>query len=308
MPTARRVEPGAAGATRRGRFGPLLALVTLLLVLSALRSPQALLAWFEQGAGGPSATPAELTDRSADAPAALQDTPAVPPPGPLSGTLPGTPPGTGPDGPPGLLIQELRGDWRIAAGSEEAAALAVLAAHAWARDIAAATPPTSRADVPRGPAAISLEAVERPGPSAAVVTILIDLDGDLGAARRAAGIDPGVVRLAFPIDLSAGVPGLAGTPWRLPSPGLEPHAIRTRPITDERLIASARRALDAVGLDGEAMVALEGTDGWPFIARLNDTASSPGGPAPAGDPWLRWHLDRFVVTGVPLQRAAGGHD
>jgi hypothetical protein len=68
-------------------------------------------------------------------------------------------------------------------------------------------------------------------------------------------------------------------------------------VADPELIASARRALDAVGLPGDRLVALEATDGWPFIARL----------APAtgiGDPWLRWHLDRFVVTGLPLHRGA----
>jgi hypothetical protein len=299
MPATRRVGSAAIGATRRRWIRPVIALVMLLLVLSALRSPQAVLAWLDRGAGGPPVDPAD--QRAATPTGAAAVDPAT--------TQPPFPPArTGLDDQRGLQVQEVRGDWRIAAGSEEAAALAILAANAWARDLVATAPLGSQAGAARGPATIALEAVERPGPSAAIVTVLIDLDGDLGAARRAAGTDLGVLRLAFPIDLSAGVAAIAGPPWRLADPGLQPKVLQTRPVTDARLIASARRALDSVGLDGEAMVGLDSTDGWAFIARLHDTDSRVMGRAPTGDPWLRWHLDRFVVTGVPLQRAVGGND
>lgn len=172
-----------------------------------------------------------------------------------------------------VLVEEIRGDWRVEAGAEEAAALAAVAAHAWAR----------QRDV-TGPGAIvvGVEAVERPGTQHAVATVLV-------------GVDDEVHRLAFPLRFGDAGPVIAGDPWRLPAPDLAPEPIESTAIGDEVLLAAARRALDAVGIPGDRLSGLEVTDGWPFVARLDDETT--------GDPWLRWHVDRFVVAGLPLERA-----
>jgi len=158
-------------------------------------------------------------------------------------------------------------------GAEEAAALAAVAAHAWAmgRD---GTGPDA--------VVVGVEAVERPGTQHAVATVLVGVAGE-------------VHRLAFPLRFADGGPVLAGDPWHLPAPDLTPDPIGSTAIGDEVLLGAARRALDAVGIPGDRLTSLEVTDGWPFVARLDDETT--------GDPWLRWHVDRFVVAGLPLERA-----
>jgi hypothetical protein len=197
---------------------------------------------------------------------------------------------------PGLLIEELRGGWRVEPGNEEAAALALVAAHAWADGLRDPRRPQQGDDGTGATGAIvaivAIEAVERPGTHHAVVTALVAPDGAAG----------GLQRIAIPVVLGPDGPTLAGPPWQLPAPAstgsplpTSPLPLEGTPVGDAELIASARRALDAVGLPGDRLVALEATDGWPFIARLDDDDE--------GHPWLRWHLDRFVVTGLPLTRA-----
>jgi len=176
----------------------------------------------------------------------------------------------------GLLLEEIRGGWRVEAGGEEAAALAVIAAHDWA------DARTTASDGSSGGAIVVVEAVERPGALHAVVTLLIRTASELH-------------RLAFPITFGADGPVLAGTPWPLPPPSASMLPLTGAAIGDPELLAAARRALEAVGISGDRLIAVEATDGWPFIARLDDEA--------AGHPWLRWHLDRFVVSGLPLHRS-----
>jgi hypothetical protein len=195
--------------------------------------------------------------------------------------------GAAPGRPEGLelLLEEFRGGWRVEGGNEEAAAVAVIAAHAWAD---ARRRPAATSNVVDGAtmgAIVAVEAVERPGARHAVVTALVAPEGAAGALHR----------IAVPIVMDLAGPSVAGEPWLLPAPMLQVPSFDGVPITDPDLIASARRALDAVGLPGERLIALEATDGWPFIARLDD--------ALVADPWLRWHLDRFVVAGLPLARA-----
>ncbi len=191
---------------------------------------------------------------------------------------------------PVILIEELRAGWRVESGNEEAAALAVIAAHAWADGLVRRTGAVRRTDGTRGAGAIvAIEAVERPGAHHAVVTALVAPNGAEDLLQR----------IAVPVVFGPDGPELAGAPWLLPSPVTDVALAFLRPldgtpVNDAELIASARRALDAVGLPGDRLVALEATDGWPFIARLDDDAE--------GHPWLRWHLDRFVVTGLPLAR------
>jgi len=200
-----------------------------------------------------------------------------------------------------VRLQEIRGGWRLEAGVEEAAALAVLAGHAWAR--ALPVPAASARGVPPSPAGrgepmVVVEAVERPGPFAAVVTLLVAPYGpaDDLAELLAAGSDR-LFRLAVPMLIGSEGATLAGTPWTLPPPSPSVRPLGITEVTDPDLVRSARRALESVGIDGERLVALEATEGWPFIARLDGATD--------GDPWLRWHLDRFVVAGIPLHRMNG---
>jgi len=181
-----------------------------------------------------------------------------------------------------LLLEELRGGWRVEPGVEEAAALAVLAAHAWAdaHEVRAGAEPTGRTG-----AIVTVEAVERPGAHHAVVTLLVVRED-------------GPHRIAVPVLMGAGGPRLAGGPWSLPAPHTGRVDLRGTPTGDADLLAAARRALEEVGIPGERLAALEVTEGWPFIARLDDDS--------VGHPWLRWHLDRFVVAGLPLN--AGGRE
>jgi hypothetical protein len=201
-----------------------------------------------------------------------------------------------------VRLQEIRGGWRLEAGVEEAAALAVLAGHAWAH--ALPVPDASTRGVPPSPAGrggpmVVVEAVERPGPFAAVVTLLVAPQGpaDDLAALLTAGSDR-LFRLAVPVLISSEGATLAGAPWTLPPPSPSFRPLDLTEVTDPDLVRSARRALETVGIAGERLMTLEATEGWPFIARLDDSTD--------GDPWLRWHLDRFVVAGIPLQRTNGG--
>lgn len=190
------------------------------------------------------------------------------------------PAGADPAGAADLRLVELRGGWRTGEDLGTAAAVALLAG---AAHLATAAP--------RGPAPrLAVEAVEQPGPDAAVVTLLVAPPG--GGADDAGT----TARLAVPVALGPGGVRVAGSPWSLPGPALTPDPPAGRPVRDEDLVAAARDALDRAGLDGTALTGLEATDGWPFLTRLADGADGP---------WLRWHLDRFVVTGLPLHEAAG---
>jgi len=290
------------------RLRTVLALLVVLVLLGALRSPAEVLARFRlPGTEAPSLGSVispegaryDLVDRD--------DRDGDPGQGQARSDVPDE--ASGVDGPAAsaprnddVWLQEVRGGWRLEAGVEEAAALAVLAGHAWARALPA-TDATARG-VPQAPAERSepmvvVEAVERPGPFAAVVTLLVAPGGandDL--ATLTAGSEQ-LVRLAVPVLIGSDGATLGGAPWELPPPTASARPLDVTTVTDPDLVRSARRALEAIGIDGERLVTLEATEGWPFVARL-DTFGTP-----AGDPWLRWHLDRFVVAGIPLQRTNG---
>jgi len=286
---------------RAGRLGGRAgAVVLLVLVVGLLGSPLRTLSVLgtlghrASGTDPSSAEPATTTTASV--------TTSVPAPGDAASQPPSaTSAVPGRDGPEGrwgvsadrpegtrLLLEEFRGGWRVEGGAEEAAALAAIAAHAWADAERLRSGSAALAgDAGAVGAIVAVEAVERPGPSHAVVTVLVAPDGADGPLHR----------IAVPIAIGEQGSSLAGEPWRLPAPTLGLTPVTGRRVTDPALIASARLALDAVGLPGDRLVALEATDGWPFIARLDDEAGV--------HPWLRWHLDRFVVTGLPLRRTGG---
>jgi len=180
-----------------------------------------------------------------------------------------------------LVLTELRGGRRVESGVEEAAALAVIAGHAWAdaQGLRGTAQDRGAGSGAGGPIVV-VEAIEQPGAMHAVVTLVVASSDRLR-------------RIAVPFTLGSDGPRLAGAPWRLPAPRLELQPIEGTAIGDDELLAAARRAVASIGIDPERLTALEVTDGWPFIARLDDEAD--------GHPWLRWHVDRFVVTGLPLQ-------
>jgi hypothetical protein len=263
--------------------------IACALVAVALGAPTGVLTLLDDG--HPPTTDHQMPEslsEDRDSVAAPQDG-ATPEAGPSDGGRWGAAPERPTSG--GLRVEELRGGWRVQAGAEEAAALGVLAAHAWASgDPGRIEQGTGSGGMGRGSmagdaVAVTLEAVERPGLSHAVVTVLVAHADD-------------VHRLAIPIVFRDSGPALAGEPWRLPSPSTAPVTLEGAATGDEVLIAAARDALERAGIPGARMVQLEVTDGWPFIARLDGEAD--------GHPWLRWHLDRFVVAGLPLDRAVEG--
>ena len=178
----------------------------------------------------------------------------------------------------GAVFEELRGTWRVEPGIEEAVALAVVAAHRWAAETSAGAGAREGGGV-----VVVVEAVERPGAHHGVVTLLV-------------AVEQALHRIAQPVRLDTAAPSLAGPPWRLVAPELRLDELEGSAIGDTELLTAARRALDEAGLPGERLTSLEATDGWPFIARLDDE----------GDVWLRWHVDRFVIAGLPLAVAGGG--
>lgn len=172
----------------------------------------------------------------------------------------------------GPALDEQRATWRVTGGTEEAAALAVL--------VARRTALTTTSDP-----FVVLEALERPSGDAVVVTVLVD-----------DGAGP-VERLAVPVALGPEGARLAGTPWALPAPDPEVLEPDTSPITDALLLDSARRALDDLGLPTTDL-RLARTTSWPVVATARDSTGT------TSRVWLRWHLDRYVVAGLPLDRTS----
>jgi hypothetical protein len=139
------------------------------------------------------------------------------------------------------------------------------------------------------------EAIDAPGPGSAVVTVLAMLlpaDGDRYGA-------PVLARLAVPVVFSGPEPRLAGAPWRLAPPELEPSPpATTEPVDDPRMVDAATAAVQAAGYAEVTDAVLSRTDGWPWV--LTATARPPGGADPTAIVlWLRPHLQGFAVAGAP---------
>jgi hypothetical protein len=262
--------------------------LVLALVVSILRAPVSVVTLFgarsPDGVPEPSGTSVDIVSEDVFVPDLDGRGLATTPEGSQSGDAPDGRWGASPVRPGGLAItlEEYRGGWRVEGGGEEAAALAVIAAHAWA--VARTERPTGAGVATGTGVIVTVEAVERPGALHAVVTVLV-------------AIDPDLHRIAVPITFGSDGPAVAGQPWTLPAPTAVAPELTGAAIGDPDLLEAARNALEAIGIPGDRLTALEATDGWPFIARLDDDVD--------GHPWLRWHLDRFVVSGLPL-RSGGG--
>jgi hypothetical protein len=195
-----------------------------------------------------------------------------------------------------LLLLEQRGRWRVEAGAEEAAALAVVVARAWLTDhqprltIADLATP----EVGRYAEHLVVEAVEGTAPELTVVTLLaVLLDGhdDLTATVR---------RLAVPIALDARGARPAGAPWWLPGPDLTPAPLATRPVEDAAELLAAVGALESAGYEDVTLQRLEDLGGTAAVATV--TARTPDGEDLDGPVVLRRHVDRYVVAGDVLAR------
>jgi hypothetical protein len=157
--------------------------------------------------------------------------------------------------------------------------------------IAAALPTAAAAMTPGG--TLSFEAVDWPGPGAAVVIFLL-LDPRVtgpGAMRRVA------VAIATSV---AGAATVSGS-WPLPTPtSVASHAaLLAEPVTDPALLQSAQATFagdELLGSDlqGAHLQSLaRAIDAWPWIAQIQDRAGA------TRSIWLRRDLDRFVVAGLP---------
>lgn len=137
-----------------------------------------------------------------------------------------------------------------------------------------------------------VEAVDHPGPDAAVVTLLAVVlhaqDGRYATAE--------VRRLAVPVHVDGGGARPAGTPWWLPPPDLTAREVALTDVADEDLLVAAAEAIAAAGYVDVATLTLSTTAAWPLVADL--TATAPGDTAPTSHRlWLRRHLDGLVVAG-----------
>ena len=226
-------------------------------------------------AGQPAAPPVATEDTP-------EDTPDLPHDGPPADTVHTT-----------LEVEELRGRWRVAAGAEEAAALAVVIARSWLTGLGPRLEGVG-AEPPEGLYAehLVIEALEHPSADTAVVTLLavvLEDDGDGGG-------EVGVRRLAVPILLPEEGPRPGGRPWELPGPGLEPPRIELQEVEDPALTAAAAAALDHAGLDGWEVLELASAVGLPTVATVTDGVEEQ-------QVWLRPHLDGLVVAGTTLAGA-----
>jgi hypothetical protein len=285
---------------RRGR--QVTVAVASAVGLTAILSPGALVRLLQPPGDGLPA-PVSASAATPDAPPATDpadDSPVAPPDAaPPSRTPPGAAPGP--------TLTELRGAWRVTAGIEEAAALAtVLARRHLERDDDEQRPGPTGDARPVQVVDVAVEAIERPADDLAVVTVLAVVLDPVGATDDAALVPTGahrrgrLVRLAVPLRVDAEGARSAGAPWTLPAPTLRDDPPAGRPLEDPAARAAARAALDAAGLGGAELVRLERTGSWPVLAHLT---TSDGATTRSIVVWLRWHLDRFVVAGMPLDRA-----
>jgi hypothetical protein len=297
---------------RRSRLLLLLAAAPWLVVLWLLGAPAGPAPEADPGTF-PDGAPADVDDPDEGAPdagapvePAAPDASAVPGRGPVA--APADQPADRPADPNGLptldpgpaddvLLLEQRGRWRVEAGAEEAAALAVVVARAWLTDhephlaIADVQPP----GVGRYAEHLVVEAVEATAPELTVVTLLaVLLDGhdELTTTVR---------RLAVPIALGVLGARPAGSPWWLPGPTLSPTPPETQPIEDVDALLAAAAALEAVGYEEVTVGGLEDLGGTAVIAAV--TARTPEGESIEGPVVLRHHVDRYVVAGDVLARA-----
>jgi hypothetical protein len=278
-------DPPELPARRRRWLLPLLAAVpwVLIAVLLLTRGPSGGVADATQatgGEGGTGTTSAEgPPEADVAAPAATPD------------ALPG-------DASAGSTwaISEHRGAWRIVPGDGTTAAIAVVVARSWLTGVA---PMLELPGLPAPAEAtylehLAVEAIERPAPGAAVVTLVAVLL-ERGAEDQH---EVRVERLAVPIVEVDDVPAPAGAPWWLPPPDLTVRELDRELLDDPDLQLAALEAFEAAGSPPVELLGLERTSSWPVIAHVR--TEDPTGAAWEGPVWLRRHLEGFALAGLPL--------
>jgi hypothetical protein len=174
----------------------------------------------------------------------------------------------------------------------EAGALAIIVARGWLTglapvlDIAGTPPPVAD----RYAEHLVVEAIDRPGPEAAVVRVVAVVLS--GSSQLEASIE----RLAVPLALTPEGPQPAGAPWPLRPPTTETLLPAFDAIDDAEQLLAAREALADAGFDPDLLVGLGATSGWPVIATLSDTTTP--------EVWLVRDGDGFLVAGTAPHPAA----
>lgn len=291
------MDPPAEDAERpRRRLHRLLALAAVPWVVVAV-----LVGW--RGSGQPVAAtddlgaPPDATEPAGDA--AAGDTTAGDGPAGVAeagdDVAGGPPPVTDPVE-DGLVAETWQVGWREYPGDGATVAVAAAVARAWLTglDPLLAVEGISPDDGSSYAEHLTVEAIERPGPGAAVVTFsAVVLEGGEPTTAR-------LRRVAVPVDEHDHDPRPAGAPWELPGLELTPAP----PVAADELGAehwpAAEAALRAAGFVDAELRGLQRTTSWPVLAAVR--TETPDGPRDAVV-WLRRHLDRFVVAGLPLTQA-----
>lgn len=126
-----------------------------------------------------------------------------------------------------------------------------------------------------------VEGIDRPGPGAAVVTILTFAEGQVTR------------RLAVAVMISQGRAVATGDLWTLPLPSRGQQPLLAEFLHDPRLDELAVRALEEAGLGHLEFVRLaRALDSWPIVAEV----TAPEGPRLI---WLRRDGDHLTVAGLP---------
>jgi hypothetical protein len=296
-------DPGET-ARRRPRGFALLVAGPWLVVVALLVGPQLGRDGAETTAASPPAGSAgeESTVDSAGPSDAVPPSPALPSEAAgvphADGTTVAPTPATGtrdPLAPPEILeVEELRGRWRVAPGSEEAASLAIVVARAWLTGVGPQLGIEGlRADDTAYAEHLVVEAVERTSAETEVVTVLAVVLREGSEATAAVTVE----RLAVPIAVDDDGPRPAGAPWPLPGPRLDPVVPTLTPVEDDagawdRAVAALARA----GLGTYQLEDLQQAPDGPLVATVTDGTDTHA-------IWLRAHLDGYVVAGSTLSGA-----
>lgn len=144
-----------------------------------------------------------------------------------------------------------------------------------------------------------VESIDHPARGAVVVTVralALPVEGHAyGAGEQ--------LRVAVPISLDADHARLAGPPWPLAVEDVTMEPPTAAPVDDADLQLAAAEAVMGAGYRDVALVSLERTSGWAWIATAE--ARAPGQDESATHViWLRSDVGRLAVAGAPPPTAA----
>jgi hypothetical protein len=182
--------------------------------------------------------------------------------------------------------------------AEVAGAVAVIVARA---HLGTAGPAPTVPGVEPGPPGryvehVVVEAVDMPGPGAAVVTVVAVV---LTASDdQYDGVE--LVRLGVPVVFDGGRAAPAGQPWHLAGPDLSPGTLSLTPDDQPTAAAAVTEALTTAGYREIADLQVASGDEWPVVAQFRGVAVDEVEPR-THVLWLRRHLDGLIVAGTPQE-------